>query len=108
MCVSIDLSFQEVSGFHGVDQLNEFMLGHGENIVDIMGDEIDRIEMNLSVSKSNTILYSKSIFRLQTISPFLIDHVTRSREHNQANIQELETPRKNSFFIHKNISLFSY
>lgn len=27
------------------------MLKHGENIVDIMGDEIDRIEMNLSVSK---------------------------------------------------------
>lgn len=35
-----------------MDQLNEFMLKHGENIVDIMGDEIDRIEMNLSVSKS--------------------------------------------------------
>jgi len=42
--------WEEVKGFHSIDQLNEFMLGHGENIVDIMGDEIDRIEMNLSVS----------------------------------------------------------
>lgn len=44
--------YQEVKSFHSMDQLNEFMLKHGENIVDIMGDEIDRIEMNLSVSKS--------------------------------------------------------
>lgn len=42
---------QEVNTYHSVDQLNEFMLKHGENIVDIMGDEIDRIEMNLSVSE---------------------------------------------------------
>lgn len=42
---------QEVNTFHSLDQLNEFMLNHGENIVDIMGDEIDRIEMNLSVSE---------------------------------------------------------
>jgi len=40
--------WEEVRGFHSIDQLNEFMLKHGENIVDIMGDEIDRIEMNLS------------------------------------------------------------
>lgn len=41
-----------------MDQLNEFMLKHGENIVDIMGDEIDRIEMNLSVRKAVYIKYS--------------------------------------------------
>ncbi|XP_031627460.1 zinc transporter 9-like [Contarinia nasturtii] len=40
--------WEEVKGFHSIDQLNEFMLRHGEKIVDIMGDEIDRIEMNLS------------------------------------------------------------
>lgn len=39
-----------MKGYHSIDQLNEFLLTHGENIVDMMGDEIDRIEMNLSVS----------------------------------------------------------
>lgn len=36
--------------YHSVDQFHEFLLKHGENLVDMMGDEIDRIEMNLSVS----------------------------------------------------------
>lgn len=36
--------------FVSVDQFHEFLLRHGENLVDMMGDEIDRIEMNLSVS----------------------------------------------------------
>lgn len=56
------LPFQEVKGFHSIDQLNEFMLGHGENIVDIMGDEIDRIEMNLSVSE--LFFYYKTHFEI--------------------------------------------
>lgn len=57
---------QEVKAYHSIDQLNEFMLSHGENIVDIMGDEIDRIEMNLSVSVS--------IFQKKT-SSHIINHV---------------------------------
>lgn len=47
----VDFQLQEVKDYHSLDQLQEFMLKHGENIVDMMGDEIDRIEMNLSVSK---------------------------------------------------------
>lgn len=39
-----------MQGFHSMDQFHEFMLKHGENLVDMMGDEIDRIEMNLSVN----------------------------------------------------------
>jgi len=33
-----------------VDDLESFLLDQGENIVDLMGGEIDRIEMNLRVS----------------------------------------------------------
>lgn len=32
-----------------VDKLEEFLLKHGENIVDMMGGQIDRIEMKLRV-----------------------------------------------------------
>ncbi|KAF5271191.1 hypothetical protein FQR65_LT05335 [Abscondita terminalis] len=37
----------EVRKFENIDQLEEFMLKHGESIVDMMGGEIDRIEMKL-------------------------------------------------------------
>ncbi|KAH8234267.1 hypothetical protein KR038_005107 [Drosophila bunnanda] len=36
-----------VRGFQKVEDLESFLLDHGENIVDLMGGEIDRIEMNL-------------------------------------------------------------
>lgn len=42
--------YEEVDAFTSMDQLQEFILRHGENIVDMMGDEIDRIESKLSVS----------------------------------------------------------
>lgn len=32
-----------------IDQLEEFMLKHGEAIVDMLGGEIDRIEVKLRV-----------------------------------------------------------
>lgn len=38
---------EEVKKLENIDQLEEFMLKHGENIVDLMGGEIDRIEMKL-------------------------------------------------------------
>lgn len=40
----------EVKSFQTIDELEEFLLKHGENIVDLMGGEIDRIEMKLRVS----------------------------------------------------------
>uniref|UniRef100_A0A1A9V3C2 Proton-coupled zinc antiporter SLC30A9, mitochondrial n=1 Tax=Glossina austeni TaxID=7395 RepID=A0A1A9V3C2_GLOAU len=36
-----------VKSFQTVDELEHFLLSHGENIVDLMGGEIDRIEMKL-------------------------------------------------------------
>jgi len=41
---------QTVRGFQKVEDLESFLLDQGENIVDLMGGEIDRIEMNLRVS----------------------------------------------------------
>lgn len=38
-----------VKSFQTVDELEQFLLNHGENIVDLMGGEIDRIEMKLRV-----------------------------------------------------------
>ncbi|ERL88156.1 zinc transporter 9 [Dendroctonus ponderosae] len=38
---------EEARKLENIDQLEEFMLKHGENIVDLMGGEIDRIEMKL-------------------------------------------------------------
>ncbi|XP_030767481.1 zinc transporter 9 [Sitophilus oryzae] len=38
---------EEIKKLENIDQLEEFMLKHGENIVDLMGGEIDRIEMKL-------------------------------------------------------------
>ncbi|XP_073997153.1 solute carrier family 30 member 9 isoform X6 [Rhodnius prolixus] len=38
---------QEVQQFKSIDELEPFILKHSENIVDMMGGEIDRIEMKL-------------------------------------------------------------
>lgn len=50
--INISLLFfsQEVKTFETIDELETFLLKHGENIVDLMGGEIDRIEMKLRVS----------------------------------------------------------
>lgn len=42
---------EEMKQLENIDKLEEFMLKHGENIVDMMGGEIDRIEMKLRVSE---------------------------------------------------------
>lgn len=48
---SVDLSIllKEVQSFTTAEELETYMLKHGENIVDKMGGEIDRIEMKLRV-----------------------------------------------------------
>lgn len=39
-----------MQAFRTHDEVEIFLLDQGENIVDLMGGEIDRIEMNLRVS----------------------------------------------------------
>ncbi|XP_050080355.1 zinc transporter 9 [Anopheles maculipalpis] len=43
----LNLLLEEVRTFQTIDELEAFLLTHGENIVDLMGGEIDRIEMKL-------------------------------------------------------------
>jgi solute carrier family 30 (zinc transporter), member 9 len=44
---------KEVTAFQSIDEIESYMLKHGENIVDLMGGEIDRIEMKLRVTTFN-------------------------------------------------------
>lgn len=43
----LQLMLNEVKTFKDIDELESFMVKHGENIVDLMGGEIDRIELKL-------------------------------------------------------------
>ncbi|XP_023725417.1 zinc transporter 9 isoform X2 [Cryptotermes secundus] len=43
----LSILLEEVQKMKNIDELEAFMLKHGENIVDMMGAEIDRIEMKL-------------------------------------------------------------
>ncbi|KAL7041353.1 hypothetical protein ACKWTF_000737 [Chironomus riparius] len=43
----LNVLLDEVKTFQTIDELEAFLLKHGENIVDLMGGEIDRIEMKL-------------------------------------------------------------
>ncbi|XP_053680622.1 zinc transporter 9 [Anopheles nili] len=43
----LNILLEEVRTFQTIDELEAFLLKHGENIVDLMGGEIDRIEMKL-------------------------------------------------------------
>lgn len=59
--------------FTTVDELEAFILKHGENIVDLMGGEIDRIEIKLRV-KENGHYSGLSLLRLKffiLICPFI-------------------------------------
>jgi len=47
---AVCILLQEVQKMKNIDELEAFILKHGENIVDMMGAEIDRIEMKLRVS----------------------------------------------------------
>ena len=42
--------FQEVQVFTTVGEMERFLLEHGEQIVDVLGSEVDRIEDRIKVS----------------------------------------------------------
>lgn len=63
---------QEVKKFENIDQLEEFMLKHGETIVDMLGGEIDRIEMKLRV---RIFLNIYTIFQISFQLLFLSDNL---------------------------------
>jgi zinc transporter 9 len=56
---------KEVKSLETIDELETFMVKHGENIVDSVGREIDRIECKIKVIKINDK-------RNRTFQPFLL------------------------------------
>lgn len=58
----LNVLLEEVRTFQTIDELEAFLLKHGENIVDLMGGEIDRIEMKLRVSAHEHFSYFNTIF----------------------------------------------
>lgn len=54
----------EVKSFQNTEEFEEFILKHGESIVDMMGGEIDRIENKLRVGIIlSTVLYKHAYYR---------------------------------------------
>lgn len=53
--LDLTILFEEVQTFKTKDQFEEFFLIHGERIVDLMGDEIDRIESKVLVRQLSRI-----------------------------------------------------
>ncbi|GAB0094802.1 Zinc transporter 9 [Sergentomyia squamirostris] len=45
--LDLNSMLEEVKSFSTIDEVESYMLKHGENIVDLMGGEIDRIELKL-------------------------------------------------------------
>ena len=58
---------EEVQNMKTIENLETFFLKHGENIVDLLGAEIDRIEKELKVS-SEILLFKIILFHLSSIS----------------------------------------
>ena len=75
---------QEVQKMKNIDDLEAFILKHGENIVDMMGAEIDRIEMKLRVS--TLIFWEPSVvsnfIKVSTISYSRLAHLCLYRHHH--------------------------
>ncbi|OQR78850.1 zinc transporter 9-like [Tropilaelaps mercedesae] len=45
--LDLEIMLQEVQGFTTIEELDAFMLKHGESIIDLLGAQVDRIERNL-------------------------------------------------------------
>lgn len=48
--------FQDMKKVDTIDDVEAFLLKHGENIVDMLGGEIDRIELKLRVRQMSSII----------------------------------------------------
>lgn len=48
-CFLVGAIYQEVQNFATVADMERFLLEHGEQIVDLLGSEVDRIEAGIKV-----------------------------------------------------------
>jgi hypothetical protein len=58
----LETILEEVQNMKTIEELETFLLKHGENIVDLLGAEIDRIEKELKVSSKVALLKIISLF----------------------------------------------
>lgn len=42
---------QDVQSFNSVAEMEKFLLEHGEQVIDVLGAEVDRIELEIKVRK---------------------------------------------------------
>lgn len=56
------VSLQDIQQVKTPEELENFMLKHGENIIDTLGAEVDRLEKELKVLKYKFICYSSLLF----------------------------------------------
>ena len=47
------LLFQDVKSFNSVEDMEKFLLDNGEQVIDVLGAEVDRIELGIKVSPPN-------------------------------------------------------
>lgn len=40
---------QDVQSFNSVEEMEKFLLEHGEQVIDVLGAEVDRIELEIKV-----------------------------------------------------------
>lgn len=56
------VSLQDIQRVKTPEELENFMLKHGENIIDTLGAEVDRLEKELKVLKYTFLCYSSLLF----------------------------------------------
>nr|KAG5699666.1 hypothetical protein BaRGS_005114 [Batillaria attramentaria] len=69
----LDLLLEEMKELQTVDDVEMFMLKHGERIIDSLGEEVDRIEKVLKVENFNVVIFSESTNSRGTKLGMLID-----------------------------------
>ncbi|CAH1960972.1 unnamed protein product [Acanthoscelides obtectus] len=72
---------EEIKKIDNIDKLEEFMLKHGENIVDMVGGEIDRIEMKIRVS---------TMFHYFLHIPFIHENILLQKKYPEVRHCDLE------------------
>lgn len=47
--LNLHITSQDVQAFNSVGEMEKFLLEHGEQVIDILGAEVDRIELEIKV-----------------------------------------------------------
>ena len=67
-CISIPQDIQKIST---VEELERFILEHGEQVVDVLGSEVDRIEQEIKVQPIHTLSALPKVGALRVRNSFM-------------------------------------